>query len=115
MSSVIEESKNGTEFAILALHKQFLDADQPSADLLPFNKKALDIFESLKFPHRKHEMYTFVNTKGLTDTSFSLKTESSVQKSFVKQHVYAGCERSHLTFVDGALCPDLSDALELFE
>ena len=68
MSSVIEESKNGTEFAILALYKQFLDAGQPSADLLPFNEKALDIFESLKFPHRKHEMYTFVNTKGLTDT-----------------------------------------------
>ena len=113
MSSVIEESKNGAESAVLALHKQFLDTDQPSADLLPFNKKALDIFESLKFPHRKHEMYTFVNTKGLTDTSFSLKTESSVQKSFVKQHVYAGCERSHLTFVDGALCPDLSDATAL--
>ena len=52
MSSVIEESKNGAESAVLALHKQFLDADQPSADLLPFNKKALDIFESLMFPDR---------------------------------------------------------------
>ena len=113
MSSVIEESKNGAESAVLALHKQFLDADQPSVDLLPFNKKALDIFESLRFPHRKHEMYTFVNTKALADTSFSLKTENSVQNSFVKQHVYAGCERSHLTFVDGALCPELSDATAL--
>ena len=113
MSSVIEESKNGAESTVLALHKKFLDVDQPSADLLPFNKKALDIFESLKFPHRKHEMYTFVNTKVLADTSFSLKKENSVQHSFVKQHVYAGCERSHLTFVDGALCSELSDATAL--
>ena len=45
MSSVIEESKNGAESAVLALHKQFLDADQPSADLLPFNKKALRKFK----------------------------------------------------------------------
>ena len=36
MSSTIEESKNGAESAVLTLHKQFLDADQPSADLLPF-------------------------------------------------------------------------------
>ena len=80
---------------------------------MPFNKKALDVFESLKFPHRKHEMYTFVNTKSLADTSFSLKTENLVQKNFVQQHIYAGCERSHLTFVDGALCPELSDATAL--
>ena len=113
MSSTIEESKNGAESAVLTLHKQFLDAYQPSADLLPFNKKALDVFESLKFPHRKHEMYTFVNTKGLADTPFSLKAKSSIQKSFVQQHIYAGCERSHLTFVDGTLCPDLSDATAL--
>ena len=113
MPSTIEESKNGAESAVLTLHKQFLDAYQPSADLLPFNKKALDVFESLKFPHRKHEMYTFVNTKGLADTTFSLKTKSSIQKSFVQRHIYAGCERSHLTFVDGAFCPDLSDATAL--
>ena len=113
MSSTIEESKNGAESAVLTLHKQFLDADQPSAALLPLNKKALDVFESLKFPHRKHEMYTFVNTKGLADTPFSLKAKSSIQKSFVQQHIYAGCERSHLTFVDGTLCPDLSDATAL--
>ncbi len=113
MSSVIEESQNGAESAVLALHKQFLDSDQPSADLLPFNKKALDRFETLKFPHRKHEMYTFVNTKSLVGTSFSLKTENSVQKSFIEQHIYAGCERSHLTFMDGVLCPELSDATAL--
>ncbi|MGY8761860.1 MAG: Fe-S cluster assembly protein SufD [Nitrospinaceae bacterium] len=113
MSSVIEESKNGTESTFIALHKQFLDTGQPSSDLLSFNKKALDRFERLKFPHRKHEMYTFVNTKDLTDRSFSLKTESAVQKSFIEQHIYAGCERSHLTFVDGVLHPELSDATAL--
>ena len=113
MSSVIEESKKGTESTFLALHKQFLDTGQPSSDLLSFNKKALDRFERLKFPHRKHEMYTFVNTKDLTDRSFSLKTESAVQKKFIEQHIYAGCERSHLTFVDGVLHPELSDATAL--
>ena len=113
MSSLIEESKNGAESTFLALHKQFLDTGQPSSDLLSFNKKALDRFERLKFPHRKHEMYTFVNTKDLTDRSFSLKTESAVQKSFIEQHIYAGCERSHLTFVDGVLHPELSDATAL--
>ena len=113
MSSVIEESKKGTESTFLALHKQFLDTGQPSSDLLSFNKKALDRFERLKFPHRKHEMYTFVNTKDLTDRSFSLKIESAVQKSFIEQHIYVGCERSHLTFVDGVLHPELSDATAL--
>ena len=113
MSSLIEESKNGAESTFLALHKQFLDTGQPSSDLLSFNKKALDRFERLKFPHRKHEMYTFVNTKDLTDKPFSLKTESAVQKSFIEQHIYAGCERSHLTFVDGVLHPELSDATAL--
>ena len=113
MSSLIEESKNGAESTFLALHKQFLDTGQPSSDLLSFNKKALDRFERLKFPHRKHEMYTFVNTKDLTDKPFSLKTESVVQKSFIEQHIYAGCERSHLTFVDGVLHPELSDATAL--
>ena len=113
MSSLIEESKNGAESTFLALHKQFLDTGQPSSDLLSFNKKALDRFERLKFPHRKHEMYNFVNTKDLTDKPFSLKTESAVQKSFIEQHIYAGCERSHLTFVDGVLHPELSDATAL--
>ena len=113
MTSIIEESQNGAESAVLALHKLFLDKEQPSPELLPLNKKALERFERLKFPHRKHEMYTFVNTKGLTDTPFALKTDSSVQKSFIERHIYAGCERSHLTFVDGALCPELSDATAL--
>ena len=113
MSSTIEKSQNAAESALLALHKKFLDGNQPNVDLLSFNKKALDIFESLKFPHRKHEMYTFVNTKGLADTLFSLKVKNSVQDSFVKQHIYAGCERSHLTFVDGALCPEFSDVTAL--
>ena len=113
MSGTIAESGNGAESAVLQLHKKFLDTNRPSPELLPLNKKALDRFERLKFPHRKHEMYTFVNTKDLAGTSFSLKTESSAQKNFIEQHVYAGCERSHLTFVDGVLCPELSDATTL--
>ena len=95
MSGTIAESGNGAESAVLQLHKKFLDTNRPSPELLPLNKKALDRFERLKFPHRKHEMYTFVNTKDLADTSFSLKTESSAKQNFIEQHVYAGCERSH--------------------
>jgi Fe-S cluster assembly protein SufD len=113
MSSTIAESSNGAELAVLDLHKKFIETNQPSPDFLALNRKALGQFAKLKFPHRKHEMYTFVNTKGLAGAPFSLKKESSIQREFVEQHVYAGCERSHLTLVDGVLHPELSDATAL--
>ena len=113
MSSTIAESSNGAESAVLDLHKKFIETNQPSPDFLALNRKALGQFAKLKFPHRKHEMYTFVNTKGLASAPFSLKKESSIQREFVEQHVYAGCERSHLTLVDGVLRPELSDATAL--
>ena len=49
MSSIIEESKNGAESAVLALHKLFLDADQSSADLLPINKKVFRVCRRKSF------------------------------------------------------------------
>ena len=113
MASTLAETRNGAESAVINLHKTFLETLNPSPDLLTFNRSALDRFETLKFPHRKHEMFTFVSTKDLTAISFSLQTENPVQPEFVKQHVYSGCERSHLTLVDGVLRPELSDATAL--
>ena len=113
MSSTIAESSNGAESVVLDLHKKFIETSQSGPDILALNRKALDQFAKLKFPHRKHEMYTFVNTKDITGAPFSLKTKSSSPQEFVKQHVYAGCERSHLTLVNGILCSELSDATAL--
>ena len=113
MSSALAENKNSAESAFFSLHKTFLEKVKPHAELLPLNRSALGRFETLRFPDRKHEMFTFVNTKDLVTSSFSLQTENPVQPEFVRQHIYGGCEQSHLTLVDGILRPDLSDATAL--
>ena len=62
MSSALAENKNSAESAFFSLHKTFLEKVKPHAELLPLNRSALGRFETLRFPDRKHEMFTFVNT-----------------------------------------------------
>ena len=108
MTATLADATDQAESALLNLHKNFLAEAGPTA-LLPLNEAAIQRFELLKFPHRKHEMYTFANTKDLVSTSFSLATGSKVSADFVKRHIYAGCENSVLVLVDGAFSEDLSD------
>ena len=105
MSDTLVESS--AESAFLDLHKKLLEQGRPALEEL--QEAALNRFELLGFPHSKHEMYTFVNTKGLVATSFSLPDGvASVSEDFVAGHIYPDCERQCLVFVDGVFNRGLS-------
>ncbi len=105
MSDTLVESS--AESGFLDLHKKLLEQGRPALEEL--QEAALNRFELLGFPHSKHEMYTFVNTKGLVATSFSLPDGvASVSEDFVAGHIYPDCERQCLVFVDGGFDRGLS-------
>ncbi len=109
MTTTLVDASDQAESALLNLHKKFMSGNRPPEALVPLNEAAIQRFELLKFPHRKHEMYTFVNTKELVSTVFNLPGETVVSKDFIKSHVYPECESSYLVVVDGILNEDLSD------
>jgi len=105
MSDTLVESS--AESAFLDLHKKLLEQGRPALEEL--QEAALNRFELLGFPHSKHEMYTFVNIKGLVATSFSLPDGGvNVSEDFVAGHIYPDCERQCLVFVDGVFNRGLS-------
>lgn len=105
MSDTLVESS--AESAFLDLHKELLQKESPA--LAGLQQAALSRFESLGFPHSKHEMYTFVNTKGLAETAFTLPDDfGRVSEDFVANHIYPGCEHQCLVFVDGVFNGGLS-------
>ncbi len=105
MADTLVESS--AELAFLDLHKKLLE--QGRSALSELQATALNRFEELGFPHSKHEMYTFANTKGLVATSFSLAGSSaSVSEDFVAGHIYSDCKDQYLVFVDGIFDRSLS-------
>ena len=93
--------------AFLDLHKKLIEQVSPA--LTELQQVALNRFELLGFPHSKHEMYTYLNTKGLVETAFGLSDGSKkVSEDFVASHIYPDCESQCLVFVDGVLNRDLS-------
>jgi Fe-S cluster assembly protein SufD len=109
MTTTLVDATDQAESDLLKLHQKFMGESSRSDALAPLNEAALQRFELLKFPHRKHEMYTFVNTKELVSTAFTLPGEAAVSQDFIKSHVYPECESSYLVIVDGKLKEDLSD------
>ena len=113
MTPALADTSNGIETRVLDLHKKFLETGKPHPNLLPFNESSINRFETLGFPHSKHEMYTFVNTKKLAATGFSLQREGQIEKEFIQRHIYPGCESSYLVLVDGVFRPELSNPIAL--
>lgn len=111
MPGAIAEKLNQAESAVLERHKTFLEEGE--SNLRPLYEAAAARFETLGFPHRKHEMYTFVNTKDLASTPFALQKETSVAAEAIRSHIYPGCENSCLVVVDGRLSAELSDTSAL--
>ena len=103
------EKTESPETAVLALHEKFMGADQARASLRPVNQAGIDRFAVLKFPHKKHEMYTFVNTHELAHTSFELVADSPVDTAWVQNKIYPACKNSVMVFVNGAYQENLSD------
>lgn len=110
MSDTLVESS--AESAFLDLHKKLMEQGSPA--LAELQQVALNRFERLGFPHSKHEMYTYSNTKGLVETAFALADDfGRVSEDFVAGHIYPGCEHQHLVFVDGVFNGGLSRFDEL--
>lgn len=109
MTTTLATATDQAESALLNTHKKFMSENSSPDALVPFNTAAIQRFELLKFPHRKHEMYTFANTKDMVATQFTLETESQVTKDFIKSHVFSECESSYLAIVDGVLREDFSE------
>ena len=109
MSGSAIEKTEAPETAVLAIHKKFLEADQAKASLRPINQAGVERFELLKFPHKKHEMFTFVNTNELAGTSFDLAAVSPVDTGWVQSQVYPACKNSVAVFVNGAYQENFSD------
>ena len=105
MSETITEQTEETAF--LDLHKDFVETNKPSSTLSTIHESALSRFEVLGFPHSKHEMYTYVNTKKLAATAFVI-SNSSAKVDSIEKHIYSGCENSCLVFVNGVLDRSLS-------
>ena len=98
------------ESTVLELHKKFLeDAGSAHPALGPLRESAIRRFELLKFPHKKHEMYSFVNTQELAGTAFKLAKPSPVDADFIQSRVYPQSKNSVLVFVDGFYQESLSD------
>ena len=105
MSDTLVEST--AESVFLDLHKKLLE--QGSSSFSELQQLSLQRFEMLGFPHSKHEMYTYLNTKELVESSFTISCRSEkVSEDFVVSHIYPGCENHCLVFVDGILNYDLS-------
>ena len=111
MTTTIAE--NTAEAALLKKHEKFLSEHAPHATLAPLHEAAIRRFETIGFPGRKHEMYTFVNTNDLVSTPFALAEGGKISRNFIEERVYPGCEKSCLVFVDGEFREELSDVSAL--
>lgn len=109
MSGSALEKTEASQARVIAIHKAFLKGNQAKAALRPVNEAGLRRFEALGFPHKKHEMYTFVNTHELTATQFLLAAVSPVDTAWVQDKIYPACANSVLVFVNGAYQENLSD------
>lgn len=111
MSGTATETTNESE--VLGRHRQFIEQNNSGAELREINESGIARFEELKFPHSKHEMYTFVNTKELAATPFALQKESRVEPGFVQRHIYPACKNSVIVICDGNFRDDLSNTTAL--
>ncbi len=100
MTSTTTETTNRPELAIRDLFNKSQSNNKTSPALKKFNQAALEKLEALKFPDRKHEMYTFVGTRELVATEFALTAPGTIAKKQVDPLIYSNSKNSCLVFVD---------------
>ena len=79
------------------------------------NDAGMRRFESTGYPHRVHEMFTFVNSKELTTAPFDYRCgpEKKPDAEVVRESVCSGCEESVIVIVDGAYNEEFSSVSAL--
>ena len=109
MSGSAKKKTEAPEAKVLAMHPAFLAGEQAKPALRQVHEAGIRRFETLGFPHKKHEMFTFVNTHELAETPFQLANGGPVDTAWVQSRVYPACTRSVLVFVDSAYQENLSN------
>lgn len=79
--------------------------------LISVKEASIKRFGELGFPKRKHEMFTYAQTRELVETRFSTSKPPSFAgfAGPLKSHILPGCERSVVVMVDGYFSPTLSN------
>lgn len=105
-----------SELLVIENFKNLKDEGKLNAALSFLNDAALERFESTGYPHRTHEMFTFVNRKELTATQFDCRygPEREPDADTVRRNTTEGCDSSVIVIVDGKYNEELSnlDALK---
>jgi len=95
------------ESKLLELHGKF----RAASSLLPLAEAAALRFAALRYPGKKHEMFTFARLNELRDTAFDYRTgpPKAADAGLARKHIYAGCDKSVIVMVDGKYDAGLSD------
>ncbi len=98
--------------------KKFQEVQKTSTlnpKLASINEKALQRFVTLKYPHRKHEMFSFVDTKELASTDFQYRygPEIPLNPELLKDFIYPESKDSVIVIVDGTYDTALSNTSRL--
>jgi Fe-S cluster assembly protein SufD len=84
-------------------HDRFMQSGSNPA-FREINELALSLIKTVGYPHRTHEMFTFVNTADHSLTSFGISEQSiHLDDDTARSLVYRGCENSVLFFINGSL------------
>ncbi len=108
MSTTTEETAQA-ESAFLELHKGRQQSTQAPEAVKELNQAGIQRFELLKFPHSKHEMFTYVRTVDTVATPYALAGPEAVSKEFIESASYSACEQTRLVLVNGFLNEELSN------
>lgn len=81
-----------------------------NASLVGLNALGLKRFHQLGFPHKKDEMFTYVDTSEIANTRYNLKNEpATVQPELIARLTSNEARHKTVTLVDGVFSPALSD------
>ncbi len=108
MSTATEETTQA-ESAFLELHKRRQQSTQAPEAVKELNQTGIQRFELLKFPHSKHEMFTYARTAETVGTPYALAGSDEVSEEFVESAAYTVCEKTRLVLVNGFLSEGLSN------
>ena len=94
MSQPMAQPVATREAEVVQLHAKFLEQNNFAGPVKSLLETGIRRFEVLKFPAKKHEMYTFVNTHELATTAFVQATGGPVDAEWVQGHIYPSCKQS---------------------
>ncbi len=95
-----ESSEQETVAKTVDLYKAALKKSNPAPNLFVLNEAAISRFTELGFPARKHEMFTFIDTRKLEEAEFRLANDYDTNADIPGDDV-----EKHIVLADGVLSP----------